>query len=132
MVPEAVRRKGSPQGQRGRPALANGSYRSFSQSWLVTLAHCTSAPLHLCHLQPQEAKMTARWQTLWVRQNLLLLTILLFAPYHTIVVKKSKVGISSVPISGNDQTVLLIVPNIPSDIPHTETGLQGFNNELAH
>jgi hypothetical protein len=76
--------------------------------------------------------MTARWQTLWVRQTLLLLTILLFAPYHTIVVKKSKVGISSVPISGNDQTVLLIVPNIPSDIPHTETGLQGFNNELAH
>jgi hypothetical protein len=49
-----------------------------------------------------------------------------------IVVKKSKVGIRSVPIFGNDQTVLLILPNRPSDIPHIETGLQGFNNELAH
>jgi len=43
MVPEAGRRKGLPQGQRGRPALVNGSYRSFSQPWLVTLAHYSSA-----------------------------------------------------------------------------------------
>jgi hypothetical protein len=57
---------------------------------------------------------------------------MLFAQYHTIVVKKSKVGIRSVPISGNDRTVLLILPNMPSDIPHIETGLQGFNNDLAH
>lgn len=130
-MPEAVRRKGSPQGQGGRPALVNGSCRSFSHLWLVTLAR-DSGSLSLCHLQRQETKMTAPWQALWVRQTLPLLTTMLFAQYHTIVVKKSKVGIRSVPISGNDRTVLLILPNMPSDIPHIETGLQGFNNDLAH
>ena len=121
MVPEARRRKGSPRVNGGHPAAANGSCRSF----FSTQAR-DSGSLQLCHLQRQETKITAWWQDLSVRQTLLLLTILLFAPYHTIVVKKSKVGIRSVPISGNDQTVLLILPNMPCDFPHTETSLQGL------
>ena len=117
----------APPGSKGSPSAGQRVLSVF-----FSILARDSGSLQLCHLQRQETKMTARWQALRVRQTLPLLTILLFAPYYTIMVKKSKVGIRSVPISGNDQAVLLILPNIPSDIPHTETGLQRFNNELAH
>jgi hypothetical protein len=76
-------------------------------------------------------KPAAECQTLPVRGSLPLLAILRFVPERTIVTKKSKEGIPSIPISGNDEAVLLVAPKMPCDFPHVKTGLQEFNNELT-